>query len=377
MVQTDHLTPLTLQTFHGASGSQFLEDFPCKVLVLTHSHFTGGCRNGSDFLRQQVSMKLQKLLALAALLCVCVAPARAGVMPVFIVAGQSNATGYATNSAVLSAPWQAAQPNVLYSGEGGTAVNWVPLHAPTQTQTTLYWGSGFGPELTLGQTISSLTGNKPVGIVKYAVNGSDLVHDWNPQYFTDPYYHPGANNYNYLKSRVTDSLTNLPFQQGGATGKVAAFFWMQGESDALQGRTTAQYEADLTNFIATVRTDYGANLPFIFGLINNADSVFNQPGVTFSGPNTAAIRQAQKDIASASSNPAFSLGHLIPNTYLVDTDAFARDNASDLLHFNNQGIMDLGTAFAQQYVNTIPEPATLSLLPLMAMLLVRRKTVMR
>jgi len=72
----------------------------------------------------------------------------------------------------------------------------------------------------------------------------------------------------------------------GAERQVAGFFWMQGEADAASGRTTAQYEQDLRNFIARVRQDFGANIPFIFGLINNSDVGPNS--VYYHGPNTTA-----------------------------------------------------------------------------------------
>ena len=99
-----------------------------------------------------------------------------------------------------------------------------------------------------------------------------------------------------MVTRVNGALSILPTQQPGTTGKVAGFFWKQGESDSAGNRTTQQYQADLENFISHLRTDFAdPNLPFVFGLINN------------SGSNTNGIRQAQINVAAT-----------VPHTFLFD-----------------------------------------------------------
>ena len=196
---------------------------------------------------------------------------------------------------------------------------------PTQVQQTAS-GSGFGPELSAGETISNALGGEQVGEVKFAVNGTNLYSQWNPST-------PGG-LYSQMVTQVQTALADLPIQQPGVTGKVAGFFWMQGESDV--GRTTAEYQADLTNFIASVRATFGdPNLPFIFGLINDA------------GAGTDLIRQAQENVAMT-----------VPNTFLVDTDSYPRDTPNDDIHFNTEGTIDLGIGFADAFLTTVPEPSS-------------------
>ena len=303
-------------------------------------------------------------------LATIIAPARGAVIPIFVVAGQSNATGYDSNAGQLPALWQASQPNVLYAGEQDNAVNWNNLTAPTEPSSfgRIFQNlAGFGPELSLGKTISDgLPGTPTVGIVKYSQNGANLANGfdnfnagWAPTP-VDPFTQ--ANIYTYMKNRVNTSLTVLPQQKPGVTGKVSAFFWMQGEADAAQGRTTAQYQQDLINFIAQVRIDFNdPKLPFIFGLINNADVVETGSGpIEVSGAGSAAIRRAQVNVAN-----------LIPNAFLVNTDGFER-MSNDIIHFDSVGELQLGTAFANAYLTSTPEPASLALLPLAAVMLGRR-----
>lgn len=257
-------------------------------------------------------------------------PALGVEISVFVVAGQSNAVGAGTDYQTLSSSLKVVQPNVLYSGPQESAVGWAPLLPPTQLAQTDY-GHGFGPELMVGKTISDAWGGQLVAETKYAVNGTNLYSQWNPNNTGSLYYS--------MLARVNDALTKLPQQQPGKTGKVAGFFWMQGESDAIAGRTTAQYAADLTNLIAHVRTDFGdPNLPFVFGRI------------TPIWGDGHSIRDAEALVAAT-----------VPHTYMVNTDGYER-NPSDTIHYSTQGMVDLGTGFGNGYLSIVPEPGTLGLL---------------
>ncbi len=254
-------------------------------------------------------------------------------IPVFIVAGQSNAVGYATDTNEISSSLLTPQSNVLYAGSQLLAVNWAALQAPTETDTSrVPSGRGFGPELMLGKTISDAWGGQEVGIVKFAMNASSLCVDWNPNT-------PGSYYFQML-DRVNDALAQLPSQHPGTTGYVAGFFWMQGERDSnVYQRTTEEYQTDLTNFIGALRTAFGnEDLPFVFGLINNA------------GAGTAAVRQAQINVAAT-----------VLNTCLVDTDSYERVTPTDI-HFNSVGMVSLGTGFGEGYLSVVPEPGCFVLL---------------
>ena len=72
------------------------------------------------------------------------------------------------------------------------------------------------------------------------------------------------------------------------------------------------------------------------------------------------MRQAQANVAATD-----------PNSYLVVTDTFGLHG--DALHFNTAGQIAMGEAFADAYIASVPEPATLPLLLLAACLTRRRR----
>jgi hypothetical protein len=282
-----------------------------------------------------------KTTLIGCIVLVCVA-VRAGAaeIPVFVIAGQSNAVGNGSDVTKLSSNLLKTQPNVLYSGQPLMSVNpltpapirWALLKPPTQLE-HIYAKQGFGPELTVGKTISDALGGGQVGEIKFAVSGSDLHRNWNPE-------KPGS-YYHLMLKRVNDGLAALPTQQVGTTGRVAGFFWMQGESDAAN-RTKEQYQADLTNLISHVRADFhDVNLPFVFGSVNHCGTPVQ----------IQAIRQAQTNVAK-----------LIPRTFLFDTDHCERcepKSMGGLIHFNSQGLVNLGIGFGKGYLSIVsqtPDP---------------------
>jgi hypothetical protein len=229
------------------------------------------------------------------------------------------------------------QPNVLYSGPQESVVQWTSLVPPTQVEQMNYPNDpqgGFGPELTVGKTISDARGGQLVAETKYAVDGTNLYEQWNPNNAGSLYFS--------MLARVNDALTKLAKQRPGTTGKVAGFFWMQGESDANAGRTTEQYQADLTDLIAHVRADFGdPDLPFIFGRI------------TPLWANAENIRQAQANVAAT-----------VHHTFMFDTDALERLPFPNDGHYANQGMVDLGIGLGNGYlaITSTPEPGTLSVI---------------
>lgn len=270
--------------------------------------------------------------------------ATAEIIPVFVFAGQSNALARRADYTQLTgglSSWTAPQSNVLFAGPQGEGENGIPTWQAIQpVNATL---SSFGPELSAGKTIATAL-NQTVAVTKFAVGSTYLAdktlanQTWNPS--------KSGGLYSQMLSRVQSSLTQLPLQQPGKTGQVAAFFWMQGENDAIAAVDANAYQANLTSFISSVRSDFNnPNLPFIFGQINVSDN----PSWA---ANSIVIRQAQANIAA-----------LDPHAYLVGTDTFGRV-AGDFVHFNTQGVIDLGVGFGNAYLAAVPEPGTLALIPL-------------
>jgi len=213
-----------------------------------------------------------------------------------------------------------------------------------------------------------------VALVKVAVGGTTLLQrpgsDWSPN--------SSGELYDRLVNNVSSAMSSL--QADGKTPILAGLFWMQGESDGKSGNlaggqtpprqpeTADAYEANLSEFIARVRTDLAvADLPVFVGqikigddpsIITDPDSNFNTPFGEWDG--TPTIQAAQNAVAGAD-----------PRTYLVPTDSFSLGD--DFLHFDQAGQLDLGEAFANAYLQEVPEPSpgVLMLIGLVTLVLIR------
>jgi hypothetical protein len=266
---------------------------------------------------------LYLLATCAGLLAATSLTAWAAIIPMYVFAGQSNAVG--VNHFSELTPAQAApQPNVLFYGPNELGNTWAPLTASPTSPNSF---DGFGPEISAGKTISAGLGGMTVAEVKFAVGATSLydLADWNPA---------GTNNlYDQMVDRVNGAANALVAQ--GHTTFVAGFFWMQGESDADEGRAS-EYAANLTNLIASVRGLYGEPTPFVFGQIIDRNAT------------TAVLRAQQQQVANT-----------VPNTAYVLTDDLGH---TDFIHFSGQGAYTIGERFGAAYLAMVPEPGSLAVL---------------
>ena len=246
---------------------------------------------------------------------------------VVLLGGQSNMTGRASASG-LPSNLASPQPDVLFYHDAGKPVT---NEANQRTLTTLRSGSGtdFGPEVAFGRTIADGLPAENFALIKYAYGGTNLSNDWDPN---------TGSVYTTFRNTVTDGLAAL--NAAGHTYTITAMLWNQGESDA--GRTTAQYEADLNEFIADIRSRYGANLPFFLSRLPLQQATNWNAGVY-------NIRAAQDNVAAAD-----------PYAYLIDTDGMSMKG--DNLHFDTTGQVQMGTAFGEAYLNAnaVPEPISVA-----------------
>jgi hypothetical protein len=172
----------------------------------------------------------------------------------------------------------------------------------------------FGPELSASRALAALDG-QPVGAIKLAVTGSNLHTDWNPDT-------PGG-LYSQLLRRVSAGMAALPAATG-RSGRLAGFFWMQGESDVATTETATAYDANLTRFIERLRTDLAApRLALVEGQIG-ADG-WGRPDI---------VRAAQLYVARD-----------VPGVVWIPTDDLERSAATPA-HFTARATVELGRRFA-------------------------------
>lgn len=268
-------------------------------------------------------------------------------LPVFIFAGQSNMVGLKTSVDDLTEDQRQTQPYVLFYrlidgsyvwdaltpptevirtgmfvyGMGAEPISgqWSAATTPTDKMGTEPITYGFGPEISTGQRIAATTGTKLVAEIKLAQGGTSLATDWDPNQIDGLYAH--------LQQRTRSGLDSLRDRYTDHTITVKGFFWMQGESDALQQESAETYQRHLIDFIARVRADVGdPKLPFVLGRIRTG--VF---------PYADQVRQAQEQIARQ-----------VPYVALIDTDQLALD--PDRTHFTSQGTFQLGILMADAFI---------------------------
>jgi hypothetical protein len=308
---------------------------------------------------------MRRYLALMLLFSgVCTDSADAQVK-VFILAGQSNAVGFAGNANDLPAALREPFDDVLFwydiGGRGvrpsddthvrpreGTST-WVPLRPqeefdgrvvfdkPNAGFTGLNITTGHGAELTLGRELAENLSDE-IAILKFAWNGTNLAStsgmDWNVS--------SNAEYYDALVEETATALSHLETDLG-KSGAVAGFFWVQGDADAYAA-TAGLYGENLTALVDSARDEWGETLPVVIAqthkdFINWAHPVI--PKVV--EPYLSQIRAAQQSVAATSQ---FSR--------LVDVDDIPL--ASDSNHFDSAGLQIVGQRFAETYLAIAAAP---------------------
>lgn len=240
---------------------------------------------------------------------------------VVLLGGQSNAAGRGDSSGLPTSPvnLQAPQNDVdFYNG----------------SLTALSPGSQFGPEITMGRTMTDIVGGSSgtrIAIIKYGVGGTSLVADWKAG--GDETTSNDGPRYVTFQNRVTNGLAALASAYPGIPIELAGMLWVQGERDAKTGAEN-EYEANLTAFIEDVRLTYGADLPFIISRLS-----INQTNIA-PGP-LEVVRAAQSSVAASDDR-----------NVLLDTDGFGM--LGDNLHFDAQGQQEIGNVAALQLLSFFP-----------------------
>lgn len=259
--------------------------------------------------------------------------ARGTPINVFLVVGQSNAMGWNSDAAKLDARNRhyadAPNTNALlgyrFHGIGAPANN--GSMGLLDTQGSGYNGNfdGFGPELSLGTDLAVGLGNKPVAIIKYAVGAAGLQQNFRKVGAT------GSKLYDPMMTHVNAMLRQL--RAMGYSPRVRAFFWLQGETDALYG-TSHLYEANITRFMADIRQDTASPLlQFYFTQLDpNMPTLQGKPG-------TLAVNAALNAVSST--NPC--------DIQVIRTDDI-RAPFTDGIHYTADQTITIGQRWAAAFL---------------------------
>lgn len=276
---------------------------------------------------------MKKYLLLLFLLQLCAVVYAQKTVDVYLLGGQSNATGQGYMANLDESLKISKQVWIYHSGtshlEGlNKAYTWSELAQASESV------DRFGPELGLGAQLKMQNPDHQIAIIKHAHSGTNLYQDWNPgkEISDTANYGIQFKEFVYTVNKGLDELKTKGYKV-----VLKAMFWQQGEGDAERLENAIHYEQNLTHFINRIRTQFKSpDLPFVYGYVL-------PPPNDYEGRN--AVRKAQKDI---------SINGELKNVYLVETDDLSRRaqdrNTSypkDYLHFSTQGTWDLGVRMAK------------------------------
>ena len=326
-------------------------------------------------------MKIIATLLFTALTLLLPGEMRASPVQVFIFAGQSNMVGYGrTENLPSNANGEAgtlrgmvnASPSTF--GFGGTnplvdsGGNWlvrsdvnVYAHNDIGNGPIVEKGGhtpGFGviswngPEYGFGQVVGNAL-DEDVLILKVAKDGTNLGVNWRSPSAVANRGGVVGDMWTTMTSEVSSVLSNLGTHFPEYTGRsyqVAGFGWHQGWNDGGNMVLYNEYEANMVDLIADVRTAYGSNLPV---MIANT-GMLNFPSLQLSRPN---VYNAQNNIGDPNLHPEF-----VGNVAVVDTTPFWRppteSPADQVFHWHQNGIAmyDIGAGMGAAYLSLIPTP---------------------
>jgi hypothetical protein len=262
------------------------------------------------------------------------AAALAAPVEVYLIGGQSNATGqgylknlppdFKINTDVLL--YHSGAPHLRPSEPANT---WHALAPASESP------DRFGPELGLGNRLAELRPSKKIAIIKHAHSGTNLHTQWAPGADANDRAHWGP-QFTIFVDTVEAALKAL--RERGDEPVIMGMVWHQGESDSGGGRggrgqanakaganaanaatpppapdlTNAEnYGKNLTHFIARVREQFHVPaMPFVYAMITRPAAA---------GPGRDIVRQTLRDLDQNSGSPKAVRG-----AFVVQTDDLPR-----------------------------------------------------
>ncbi|HAJ79208.1 MAG TPA: hypothetical protein DCO75_05505 [Fibrobacteres bacterium] len=249
-------------------------------------------------------------------------------VPVFLLSGQSNMTGYASDSN-LTTDQKKNVDNVkiymdlVWEGDASKKLTWLTLGTGFGSK-----ANNIGPELFLGRTLSDSFPTTKFAFIKCCSGSTYLgkASDWLP-----PSSNDGKGGGLYRKmvdTAIVNALKtfNTAFDTAQYTPKWAGFVWLQGEFDANDTTYANPYEKNLTNLINDLRAQLKVDdLPVIIPMID----VQNQ------WKYNSIVRAADVKVAQT-----------LENVDTLDTKGYATDGT----HYTGQGQVKIGTVSAQRWL---------------------------
>lgn len=224
--------------------------------------------------------------------------------PIYAIAGQSNAVGNVAPDPATFADiiYSAHQNNYKYTGQVSTL--------PTSVAVNFRKG---GMEVQLAQRLED-AGVTNARIVKVAFGGTHMQSQWNRNGFfpADGSDGPDENLQEHLFERISRVV--------GEGGRLAAFVWWQGYTDAQDESRANAYEDNLRHLFETIEALYTKNgvAPTIYCMRLNSRWKSGNPGALLNLAYHDTMVTAQTTVCAEKAN-----------RILVDPDGFTLNDGQD------------------------------------------------
>lgn len=218
-------------------------------------------------------------------------------LPVIVFAGQSNMVG---KGRVSELPPELSVPQSKAWCWEGKSNSWVPL-IPGKSAGG---GSSFGPEISF-----AAAWGKPMGIIKFAVSGTDLADAWDVD----------------RPEGLYDKLRNLVLKAKADSRpiEIVGMIWMQGEKDSKSAEMASAYSKNLQRLIERARKDFQSpNMIFVAGRVNPPRDKY---------PYAQTVRAAQVSCP-------------LPRYGWINLDDQPQNKGG--LHYTSAGLIEMGRRFA-------------------------------
>jgi hypothetical protein len=264
---------------------------------------------------------------------------RAPNLVILVVAGQSNAVGYQSfvidpkthKDIFTDGSRSAADGKVLltFQESGVTGGALPPGRLDTPQRRTGATSPIFGPEVGLARYLYG-AGHRNLFVVKVAFSGSSLAANWTSHNV----------DYESLIARVHEAETWA--LDNGWSPTIGAFYWMQGESDAINATYAADYRTNLLQFMANVRHSLTLKqtVPFVIGQIDLTQYIkYEQANKLCTSPTCTSEKLWNSEVMKAQASVA---GRYV---FVAKTSKLPR--YEDFLHLTDAAELTLGTAFGR------------------------------
>ena len=229
----------------------------------------------------------------------------------------------------------------------------------------------FGPELGIGHVLGDYYDDQVV-LIKTAWGGKSLAVDFRPPSAVADRGGTLGAHYTLMVNSMNEALADVATQFAGKTIEIEGLAWHQGWNDRGNDARVAEYEDNLNDMIADLRSELSTpDLKVVIGTTSMGQEWHYNPA--FYGTNDTA-RRAQ-DLVAAQEN----VGAADALAETVNTLPFFRDQhvspANEPHHWyeNGESYYLVGESMGEAMVALVPEPSSLMLFALGGMAMMRRR----